>query len=244
MKAVLSVVIICCFFGSFLPAQTVELSGYALQQNMEQFGNQSLSSLVRTFNFTPKNTRGFPYWRNEWLSGRLIWLNGSKLDNVPMKLITFKTTALSAKLPNGDSIVVPIRNFKVAIMIDPATKDSIFLKRIIHSESPNGELLRVIHDGEFAIVARQTSTLIPANNTGAYNAGRDYDEFVQKTDYFLYKSGTGVLQKMKLTKKALFEMLPGKEAELNTFVKSNQLNIDKEKDAARLAAYYEQLLKP
>jgi hypothetical protein len=224
--------------------QTIDMTKYGIQQNVGQMGSQSVLSVIRDFNLGSKSVKGTPYWRNEWLEGSIIWLNGTRLDKVPMKVLTYKTTALSAKIPSGDSIIVPIKNYKVAILLDPMTKDSIFFKRILHDETPNGELMRVIHDGDFAILARQIGNMIPASNTGAYNAGREYDEFMQKTEYFLLKKGSGKLEKIKLSKKGLFEVLPGKDAELSTFIKSNQLNVDKEKDASRLAAYYEQIIRP
>lgn len=207
-------------------------------------GTQSVLSVIRDFNLGSKSVKGTPYWRNEWLTGSIIWLNGTRLDKVPMKVLTYKTTALSAQIPSGDSIIVPIKNYKAAILLDPLTKDSILFKRILHDETPNGELMRVIHDGDFAILARQIGNMIPASNTGAYNAGREYDEFMQKTEYFLLKKGSAKLEKVKLSKKGLLEALSGKDAELNAFIKSNQLSVEKEKDAARLAAYYEQIIRP
>ncbi len=232
------------FSFSQITGQTIDMTKYGIQQNVGQMGTQSVLSVIRDFNLGSKSVKGTPYWRNEWLTGSIIWLNGTRLDKVPMKVLTYKTTALSAQIPSGDSIIIPIKNYKAAILLDPLTKDSILFKRILHDETPNGELMRVIHDGDFAILARQIGNMIPASNTGAYNAGREYDEFMQKTEYFLLKKGSAKLEKVKLSKKGLLEVLSGKDAELSAFIKTNQLSVDKEKDAAKLAAYYEQIIRP
>jgi hypothetical protein len=103
--------------------------------------------------------------------------------------------------------------------------------------------MRVIHEGRYPILARQSSILLSATSTNTSNIGRSRDEFLQKTEYFLHHPELGTLVKIKLTKKGLLHIFPGKEAELSAFIHSNQLNVEKEKDAARLAVYYEQLLK-
>lgn len=199
--------------------------------------------VLRTFDLSEKNAKGSPFWNYNWWLGQITISNGSKVDQVRVKISTYPYAELNIKKSEGDSIVLALQKFNSAYLINPNNQDTIVFKKIQSNNNSQGELMRVIHEGKYPILARQSSILLSANSTNTSNIGRSHDEFLQKTEYFLHHPELGTLVKIKLTKKGLLHIFPGKDAELNAFIHSNQLNVEKEKDAARLAAYYEQLVK-
>jgi hypothetical protein len=202
----------------------------------------SNGQLVRTFDLSEKDAKGSPFWNQNWWQGQITMSNGSKVDHVRLKISTYPLAELNLKKVEGDSIVLALQKFKSAYLINPNNQDTVIFKKIQSNNNFQGELMRVIHEGRYPILARQSSILLSATGTNTSNIGRSHDEFLQKTEYFLHHPELGTLIKIKLTKKALLHFFPGKDAELSAFIHSNQLNVEKEKDAARLAAYYEQLI--
>ncbi len=204
---------------------------------------QSNGQTVGIYDRAGKTIKGSPYWRDSWLPGQIVWLNGSVTNGIPVKIMTYKQTDLCTKQPNGDSVVVAVGKLKAIRLFDPETKDSVVFKKIRHTENVTGELMRVIYDGSFAITARHINTL--QNNSSASNsdAGYEFEEYVKKVEYFLYESKKALLTKIKLGKKAILKIMPGNEEALAAYVEDNKLNLDKEKDVARFAAYYDSLQK-
>jgi hypothetical protein len=204
---------------------------------------QNNGQTVGIYDRAGKSIKGSPYWRDSWLPGQIVWLNGSVTNGVPVKIMTYKQTDLCTKQPNGDSVVVAVGKLKAIRLFDPETKDSVVFKKIRHTENVTGELMRVIYDGSFAITARHINTL--QNNSSASNsdAGYEFEEYVKKVEYFLYESKKALLTKIKLGKKAILKIMPGNEEALAAYVEDNKLNLDKEKDVARFAAYYDSLQK-
>lgn len=199
--------------------------------------------VLRTFDLSEKNAKGSPFWNQIWWQGQITMTNGSKVDHVWLKISTYPFAELNIKKAERDSIVLALQKFNSAYLINPNNKDTIVFKKIQSNNNFQGELMRVIHEGRYPILARQSSILLSATGANTSNIGRSHDEFLQKTEYFLHHPELGTLVKIKLTKKGLLHIFPEKEAELNAFIHSNQLNVEKEKDAARLAAYYEQMIK-
>lgn len=230
--------------GPGLRGQTTEMTGFALQQNLDQLNNQALSAIFRSFNYSQISTKGSPYWNAQWRQGEITWLAGGTMADLPCKIMTYEGTALVVKRPQGDSVVVPITTLKEVRLYPAAGQDTIRFRRVLHQDNIKGELLRVLHEGQYALLARQGCTVIPPNNVGAYNPGRDYQELVQKTEYFLYRAGSGVLVKCKPGKKGLLEILTGQDAAVQAFVKAERLSWDAEKDLVRIFAYYEKLQNP
>jgi len=204
---------------------------------------QNNGQTVGIYDRAGKSIKGSPYWRDSWLPGQIVWLNGSVTNGVPVKIMTYKQTDLCTKQPNGDSVLVAVGKLKAIRLLDPETKDSVVFKKIRHTENVTGELMRVIYDGSFAITARHINTL--QNNSSASNsdAGYEFEEYVKKVEYFLYESKKALLTKIKLGKKAILKIMPGNEEALAAYVEDNKLNLDKEKDVARFAAYYDSLQK-
>lgn len=204
---------------------------------------QNNGQTVGIYDRAGRSVKGSPYWRDSWVPGQIVWLNGSITNGIPVKILTYKQTELCTKQPNGDSVVVAIGKIKSVRFVDPETKDSVVFKKIRHTENVNGELMRVIHDGSFAIVARHINTL--QNNSSASNsdAGYEFEEYIKKVEYFLYEPQKALLTKTKPGKKAILKIFTGNENDLAAYAEANKLNLDKEKDIARLAAYFDSLQK-
>jgi hypothetical protein len=198
--------------------------------------------VVRTFDLSEKNAKGSPFWNQNWWQGQIMMSNGSKVDHVKLKISTYPFAELNLKKTEEDSIVLALQKFNSAYLINPNNQDTIVFKKIQSNNNFQGELMRVIHEGRFPILARQSSILLSATSTNTSNIGRSHDEFLQKTEYFLHHPELGTLVKIRLTKKGLLHIFQGKDTELSAFIHSNQLNVEQEKDAARLATYYEQLI--
>lgn len=204
---------------------------------------QSNGQTVGIYDRAGRPIKGSPYWRDSWTAGQIVWLNGSVTNGIPVKILTYKQTELCTKQPNGDSVVVAVGKLKSVRLYDPETKDSVVFKKIRHTENVTGELMRVIYDGSFAIVARHINTL--QNNSSASNsdAGYEFEEYIKKVEYFLYEPKKALLTKTKPGKKAILKIFPSNEDDLAAYAEANKLNLDKEKDIARLAAYFDSLQK-
>ena len=110
--------------------------------------------------------------------------NGSKVDQVRVKISTYPYAELNLKKSEGDSIVLALQKFKSAYLINPNNQDTIVFKKIQSNNNFQGELMRVIHEGKYPILARQSSIFLSATSTNTSNIGRSHDEFLQKTEYF------------------------------------------------------------
>lgn len=225
-----------------IPALAQEESGNTAQQQatLSQLGGNQFN-VVQLFNDkNSKGVEGFPYLHEDWLQGTITWANGKKLGQVPLKLITYgkQGRQLMARRPQGDSVIIELPRIRQVVMYH-ANKDSTVIKRVIHQEQVNGDLLEVVYEGDRAsLYIRHNAVLLPATKPGPYSNGRNTDVLEKQKHYLLKVNNDPALRPVRLRKKDFLEAFADKATALNSFCKSANIDFTNPMDIKKLLAHY------
>jgi hypothetical protein len=214
-----------------------------LQANIDQLPTNNNFAVVELFSGLKQSIAGTPFLYDDWLTGTIIWTNGKMTRKVPLKFITFGREArqIMARRPQGDSIILILTQLRQAVLYREGG-DSTILKRVVHAEQANGELLEVVQEGDRAsLYIRHNTVLLPATVPGPYSNGRNTDT-LEKHHHYLLKIGKGItLHPVRARKKDFLEALKDKNDRLKDFCKRENIDFDNPADLKKLLLYHNSL---
>ncbi len=204
----------------------------------------SRGTMIERIDTRYEGQHGSPYLLPNWAKGRVDLLDGRQYTDVPLKFNAYRQELTLLRPRSGnDSIVVdrrtvagfvltdssgqlyPFRRFPAAKADDATTQDTYFL---------------VLYASKSALLKRVAKTLNPADYRGGYSPNVRYDTYQDAFSYYLLKPDQ-TLTKVKLTKKALLDVLSDQAGALKAFVDSQKLGLKTEADAVALLKQYDSL---
>ena len=193
--------------------------GAAAQANLNALTTGAPTVLPRA---SSEGLRGSPYADNRWLPAQISLSNGRPLALVPLKYDVLDKRLLMRKQGSVlDSLQLDDRLVAGFALLLPATGQAPARRRVFRrfAEAPlaeqRGHYVEVLHEGRYTLLCHRQKFLLKADMSGAYNAGRRFDEIEEKVDYYL-RTPDAALLPVKLTLKALQAAAPALATPLKT----------------------------
>lgn len=189
-----------------------------------------------------KKIDGSPYANNQFIPSKLYKGDSLIATHVPMRYNIF-SDQIELKDPKAETPTP-----KAALLRNTDLTVQIYDNKYRYSEDfvsekgvPGSYFEVVWEDGEYSLYKKMEVTYHPP-----FKAKTSFDndrpaEFIQNEIYYLVKN-KGEFTELPSRKSALYKVLGDKKKEVKNYIKKNDLDIDQEKDLARLVAYYNSLL--
>lgn len=184
------------------------------------------------------DVQGSPFFADSWIKGKVKLANGDTFDNMDLKYdqvadqLIFKNSVGAAM-----TFVKPVNEFKLINSTVPGTQPILFRNGY---KPVNGNTAKtfyqILSDGETPLIKRSFKKVTENKPYGSATVVKTFEEI---HTYFLVQQGTPV--KIRKDKKAALEVLNDYNAELEEFIKSNNLNFKSEADLMMLVTYYNSL---
>lgn len=213
----------------------------SLQRNEEIGGG---TGAVRTYDLRYEGMQGTPYFIDEWLSGKLVFTNGDAGKKSHLLKYNTQTKELLMKRPQGDSIIV-FPNQITAFTINDASKNVSYpFVKVENLKADGGTVpvcfLMVLYKNKSSLLKYVSKNVLKANYQGGYSADRRYDSYVDNSQYFIRKSDNSLV-KVKVKKSSVLDALEDKKAEIEAYIKKENLSFKNDFDIAKVLVYYDSL---
>lgn len=213
----------------------------SLNRNEEIAGG---SAAVRTYDLRYEGMQGTPYFIDEWLLGKLVFTNGDAGKKNHLLKYNTQTKELLMKRPQGDSIIV-FPNQITAFTINDVSKNVSYpFVKVENLKADGGTVpvcfLMVLYKNKSYLLKYVSKNVLKANYQGGYSADRRYDSYVDNSQYFIRKADNSLV-KVKIKKSSVLDALEDKKAEIEAFIKKENLSFKNDIDVAKVLVYYDSL---
>lgn len=213
----------------------------SLQRNEEIGGG---TGAVRTYDLRYEGMQGTPYFIDEWLSGKLVFTNGDAGKKTHLIKYNTQTKELLMRRPQGDSIIV-FPNQITAFTINDVSKNVSYpFVKVENLKADGGTVpvcfLMVLYKNKSSLLKYVSKNIMKANYQGGYSADRRYDSYVDNSQYFIRKADNSLV-KVKVKKSSVLDALEDKKAEIEAYIKKENLSFKNDIDVAKVLAYYDSL---
>lgn len=213
----------------------------SLQRNEEIGGG---TGAVRTYDLRYEGMQGTPYFIDEWLSGKLVFTNGDAGKKSHLLKYNTQTKELLMKRPQGDSIIVFPNQITAFTIIDASKNVSYPFIKVENLKADGGTVpvcfLMVLYKNKSSLLKYVSKNVLKANYQGGYSADRRYDSYVDNSQYFIRKSDNSLV-KVKVKKSSVLDALEDKKAEIEAYIKKENLSFKNDFDIAKVLVYYDSL---
>ncbi len=200
------------------------------------YGTVSAQEIVYDFSGQPvllkkyEEYEGSPFMYDEWKKGSVKLKNGKSYSDLDLKYDAAEDRVLfKDKLGNTYKFDDPVSEFEI--------NDLLFRSGYAANESrTENSFYQVLVDGGTQLLKRINKTITEQKTYGSAVLKKQF----QSTESF-YMVKAGEIRKIKKDKKAIYEVLGNKAAEMDNYIASNKLNLKIDNDMAMLISYYNSL---
>ncbi|AFK04263.1 hypothetical protein Emtol_3130 [Emticicia oligotrophica DSM 17448] len=213
----------------------------SLQKNEEMGGG---TGVVRTYDLRYEGMQGTPYFIDEWLTGTLLFINGSTGTKTHLLKYNTHTKELMMKRPQGDSIII-FPNQITAFTINDAAKSINYpFVKVENLKADGGTVpvcfLMVLYKNKSSLLKYVSKNVLKANYQGGYSSDRRYDSYIDNSQYFIRKADNSLV-KVRLKKGSVIDALEDKKAQVEEYIKKENLSFKNDIDIAKVLAFYDSL---
>ncbi|WP_461491376.1 hypothetical protein, partial [Pontibacter sp. HJ8] len=174
------------------------------------------------------DVKGTPYLMDEWVTGSVKFNNGKLFEGVQLKYNQVEDELMFLdKAKNELLFVEPVLEFKIGERVFRRGYTSV------DGASPMA-FYEVLTDGKTQLLKRTTKKI---HEELTYNSATKPKSFVESNTYYISKS-ENQLTKVKKDKKSVLNALNDKNAELESYFKTNRPDLKKDVEMAKLVEYY------
>lgn len=217
-------------------------NGYETYQSMNQVVGAGPNTMINTIDHRYEGLRGTPYFLPEWNKGQIEMVAGQHYKEAQLKFDAYRQHLVMLRPWAGnDSIIVNanmVKSFEFK-----SDNGQIYTFRHLPGVKTDDEALKegyflVLYQGKSSLLKRVVKSFRKADYKNPYANGNRYDEFKDIIAYYILKPDN-TLEKVKLTDKAIIEVLGAHEDDLKNFAKQEKLSGKTETDAVRLIQKYD-----
>lgn len=220
----------------------VLITGIRAQADVADLNSMSTRGLsdvdVSVFNLNENTTLGSPLLTPDWKPGHLMLVEQDSFGySVDVNLDFFKQQ-LYFRLTNGHINVITTK-FVKAVLVDTSATRSLLFRVFPKGDVEGGKsdelnFYQVLYEGpEYSLLKSYTKTFLRAEPETPYGTSRTYNEYREKTFYWL-KVGDHPYEKLKLQAKSVEKALSGEKAKIKELKGWNTFDLDTEEGAAKL----------
>jgi hypothetical protein len=195
-------------------------------------------NILITYNMGYDEVRGTPYLFEEFHNGSLYFTNRTKISGLKINYDCINRDILFEWEGKNYSIG---RNDIEYFTISTDQTDSILLfKRIFLPQAREQEYLEILYDARSYLFKRYLKDFQEAEVKSPYQVSRDYNEYINKVEYFVKLDGNDI-QILKPKKKAVLKVFPDNTDSIEQFMKEEHINLKDETDLVRLIKFYDDM---
>jgi phospholipase C len=184
------------------------------------------------------NVEGSPFLTDQWSKGMVKLADGRTYKDVLLKYDEVKDVLYFQDKKEQTLVFVdPVREFKVEYISDDIQHDKLF--RNAYKNIPNStekSFFEVLSDGTAQLLKR-TKKLIAESQE--YNSTAVVKRFDENVKYYIIVSEKVI--PIKRDKKSILAALTNKQPQLESFIRTNNINLKNDEDLVKLMAYYNSL---
>ncbi|GHA58944.1 hypothetical protein [Pontibacter akesuensis] len=220
------------------------LEGAAAERNFQDLKKLTTTTgTVQTYDNRYKGIKGSPFFWNNWGKGNLQ-IGDKEFENITAKY-NVQEDEVWYQDAKGNAFILPATQLTSFALTDTLGLRTISFKRLprVGQLEPAlaNKLLAVLHEGPRSqLVLAPQKKLLKADYKGPYSAGREFDQIIDVADYFLL-FGERNVQKIKLNKRSFLKALPANQAQVEDFVKVNNIDLNTESGWVKALAIFETL---
>ncbi|MCY7352768.1 MAG: hypothetical protein LH606_19270 [Cytophagaceae bacterium] len=185
--------------------------------------------------------RGTPFLVPSWEKGELWMADGKRIKDVPMKYDALHKEVWIMRSPT-DSIVVNSDQLKGFRLFSADRSNSYSFLRVDGLKAENGELLSgfllVLHEGKATLMKYVNKEIKPADFKDQYSTGRRYDQFVDRSSYYLRLAEGGV-RRIKPNARSVADAFGDREALIRDFIRQENLDVKNDGDLVKVMRYFD-----
>lgn len=171
----------------------------------------SLTGQVRTFDERYEGVRGTPLLFDNWVSGRVMFMDDQVLEYDSVFNIDAVNSEILILLPSGNAVSVRTKRIREAVLnIDEQSHQfvPVVADRVTRLAENDFVLLEKLDCGDkIALYRWERKQFREADYKGGYSAERPYDEYLAKAYYFFRIDG--VFHEIKLKRRSVVKTLEG-----------------------------------
>ncbi len=177
------------------------------------------------------NVKGSPYLHNDWTTGSVKLRSGKTFDGMKLKYDQVEDDLIF--LSDGGkemTFAEPVVEFTI--------QDKTFRRGYPAADGASANAFyEVLTEGKMALLKRTSKKVI---EEPAYNAATSVKSIRTNENYYLTATNLE-LTKIKKDKKTILSALSDKQAELESYMKDQRLDLRQEQDVVKLISYYNSL---
>lgn len=184
------------------------------------------------------NVEGSPYLTDDWVKGDIMLANGRNYNDVSLKYDMSDGQLYYQTKPEETLVFIDlVKEFKVPVMVNSKKIEKLF--RSGYPAVTGGtekSFYEVVGDGKTQLLKQNIKTI---SEYKEYNSSTITKKFDDNIKYFLFTNGK--LIPVKKDKKSILTAIGDKQPEMEAYIKTNNLNLKNDEDAAKLIIYYNSL---
>ena len=171
---------------------------------------------------------GSPYLFEDWVKGDLIDINGNKIEDVMLNYDGEKSRFVS-KQEGNKVLELNIWNYRaVELMVEGKLDTYVNI-----TNKGEAAYCKVIYESDYVACYQKFSATKKRSSNSGYGQVKSMYKYSNKNETFLYYNDE--LIKIKRKEKDISKLL--KRKDLKSYTKENKLNLNKDKDLAKLLEY-------
>jgi hypothetical protein len=195
--------------------------------------------ILITYNLEPTfGLKGTPYLFEEFQDGEFFFRDRKKITDLK---INYNCTTGDLLFSYDGKNYITTRDDIDYFVIFPSQVDTfiLFNKQLLPNEK-HPEYLEILYDQHFILFKRHMKTFKEAQVKTPYHAEKDYNEYIDKTEYFLKLSNNEIIS-LKPKMKSILSVFPSKANQIRDFIKNEKISLKKETDLIRAIKYCDSL---
>jgi hypothetical protein len=187
-----------------------------------------------------KNITGSPYDENYFQLGFIYSNNELKASNVPMRYNIFSDDIEinTSQDPNKQDINVLSKSPDVFVKI--GTDVFVYVENL--SDENQSGYFKVVHEGDHFDLYKKSRVNYVEKRFAETNYQQDQPARFDRTDTFYLVSNRGVFYELPTNRRRFAAVFKEHNKEIDTYVRSNRLDIRNENDLEKIVKYFNTLL--
>lgn len=185
-----------------------------------------------------ESVEGSPFLYEKWNKGTVTLDNGTIYKDISLKYDQVRDVLLfESKGGEAFEFVNKVKSFKIVTAESGENKERVFRSGYKQgNDIKENNFIEVLAVGKVELLKKTTKQILEESS---YESALKKKNIHAKESHYL-SDGTA-LSKIKMNEKSLLTALKDKDAELNEYLKKNNLKIKKEEDVLQLVNYYNSL---
>ena len=238
MKFVTTICLILALFSHLQAQRLPNTPVYSLNQFKGSF--QWMKSMV-TFN--PEEIHGSMYGWESWPKGKIYMIDSLRYGDYPIN-IDLAESEVHVKEPYQGYLILLTKIVDKFTFFDSSQNRLRIFQKIPNDRVPlkpfnpaqtRDRFYEVLSDGKLKLLKLREKKLAPKDEMTTYAGTRKYDEYVERTAYFLQLE-TGEIKRLRLSAKGLSKLLPDIEREIKIYRKQENLYMGDEAGMVKMVS--------